>query len=118
VLSAGQRQRIGLARALYGKPRLLFLDEPNSNLDREGDAALARTLVELKKSGHTAIVVTHRQNLLGLVDQIMVVIDGQVRAFGDRDSVLASLQAEVRPPDAVVAHPTLVRAGPQGEQIG
>jgi ATP-binding cassette subfamily C protein EexD len=118
VLSAGQRQRIGLARALYGSPRLLFLDEPNSNLDNDGDAALARTLVDLKKRGHTVIVVTHRQNLLGLVDHILVVVDGLVRAYGERDSVLASLQGDGRQPEGVVAHPTLVRAGPAGDLGG
>jgi ATP-binding cassette subfamily C protein EexD len=116
VLSAGQRQRIGLARALYGNPRVIILDEPNSNLDQDGDAALAHTLGELRKSGHTVVVVTHRNNLLGLVDRILLLLEGQVGAYGERDKVLASLQAGARPSAAVAQHPAALRATPAGEQ--
>jgi ATP-binding cassette, subfamily C, bacterial EexD len=106
VLSAGQRQRLGIARALYGMPRLVVLDEPNSNLDTDGDAALARTLDELKRTGCTVIVVTHRNNLLTQADKILLMADGQVAVYGDRDKVMATLQqAAARSALAVVAHP-------------
>ena len=92
VLSAGQRQRIGLARALYGNPQLLVLDEPNSNLDQDGDAALAKTLTDLKCAGRTVVVVTHRNNVLGQADKILMMVEGQIAVYGDRDKVLATLQ--------------------------
>ena len=116
VLSAGQRQRIGLARALYGDPKLIVLDEPNSNLDKDGDAALARTLEELRGSGRTIILVTHRSNLLAHVDKVLLLNEGRVVAFGDRDPVLASLKEQRRPPLAVAAHPAAAaRAGAEGD---
>ena len=92
VVSAGQRQRIGIARALYGEPALIVLDEPNSNLEQEGDAALARTLSDLKRAGRTVIVVTHRRNLLQQADRILLMADGQIAVYGDRDKVLAALR--------------------------
>jgi ABC-type protease/lipase transport system fused ATPase/permease subunit len=92
VISAGQRQRIGLARALYGDPRLIVLDEPNSNLDQDGDAALMKTLDDLKRKGRTIVVVTHRQNVLALADKILMLVEGQIAVYGDRDKVLAVLK--------------------------
>jgi ATP-binding cassette subfamily C protein EexD len=94
LLSAGQRQRIGLARALYGLPALVVLDEPNSNLDDAGDAALLQAIIELSNAGRTVFVVTHRTNLVGAVDKILVLKDGQVAAFGPRDAVLAALRGK------------------------
>lgn len=91
VLSAGQRQRIGLARALYGDPQLVVLDEPNANLDQEGEAALARTLAELKQAGRTVVVITHRKNILDLADKILLMGEGQIALYGARDKVLATL---------------------------
>jgi ATP-binding cassette subfamily C protein EexD len=89
VLSGGQRQRIGLARAMYGNPVLVVLDEPNSNLDDQGEAALVRAIAELKKEGTTVLLITHRLNVLNNVDKVVVLRDGMVEAFGTREKVLA-----------------------------
>lgn len=116
VLSAGQRQRIGIARALYGEPQLIVLDEPNSNLDQEGDAALEATLAELRRAGRTVVVVTHRNNLLKQADKILLLADGQIAAYGNRDKVIAALQqAAARGPASVTPHPSAVKAGAQAE---
>jgi ATP-binding cassette, subfamily C, bacterial EexD len=92
VISAGQRQRIGLARALYGDPKLIVLDEPNSNLDQDGDAALMKTLEDLKHRGRTMVVVTHRPNVLSIADKILLLVEGQIAVYGDRDKVLTVLK--------------------------
>lgn len=92
ALSGGTRQRVGLARALYGDPRLIILDEPNANLDDEGDRALHRAVAEMKKAGRTVIVVTHRPQMLQVVDKILVMSFGLTLAFGPRDAVLESLR--------------------------
>ena len=93
-LSGGQRQRVALARAIYGNPKFIVLDEPNSSLDEEGDAALIRTLQYLKSQKTTLIVVTHRTQLLSVIDYVMVMVDGQIKQFGPRDEVLAALQQQ------------------------
>jgi PrtD family type I secretion system ABC transporter len=86
-LSAGQRQRIGLARALYGNPSFLVLDEPNANLDRNGDEALASALLGMKKRGQAVVLISHRVQAMGVADTLLYVDRGVQRAFG--------LQAEV-----------------------
>ena len=91
VLSGGQRQRIGLARALYGQPALLVLDEPSSNLDDEGERALAMTLQYMKRIGTTVIVVSHKPSTISHVDMLMVLKKGQVVAYGPREVVLGQL---------------------------
>lgn len=93
ALSAGQRQRVALARALHGEPALVVLDEPNSNLDEAGDAALLQALRRLKQLGKTVVVVTHRSQVLQVVDKLLLLNDGQVVAFGPRDAVLQKLAA-------------------------
>ncbi|PBB85314.1 MULTISPECIES: type I secretion system permease/ATPase [unclassified Mesorhizobium] len=91
ALSAGQRQLIGLARALYGEPFLVVLDEPNSNLDVEGDAALAGAILAVRQRGGIVIVVAHRPSALTNIDQVLVLANGMVRSFGSREKVLASV---------------------------
>jgi PrtD family type I secretion system ABC transporter len=88
ALSAGQRQRIALARALYGDPFLVVLDEPNSNLDTEGDAALAAALGSVRKRGGIVVVIAHRPSALVALNKVLVMADGQMVTFGPRDEVL------------------------------
>lgn len=97
-LSGGQRQRIGLARALYGAPTLIVLDEPNSNLDDEGDAALARAIAQASARGATVVVITHRTSVLGVAHKMLLIRDGVQQAFGPRDEVLAALQQAAAAP--------------------
>ena len=91
ILSGGQRQRIGLARAVFGCPSLIILDEPNSNLDDEGEKELVEALRRIKAEGSTIIVITHRTMVLQSVDKIMVMKEGVAVNFGPKDQVLASL---------------------------
>ncbi|MGE0055710.1 MAG: type I secretion system permease/ATPase [Hyphomicrobium sp.] len=94
-LSAGQMQRIALARALYRDPFLVVLDEPNSNLDADGEAALTRAILGVRQRGGIAIVVAHRPTALAGVDTLLVLGQGRVRAFGPKDEILTEL---ARPP--------------------
>jgi ATP-binding cassette subfamily C protein len=103
VLSAGQAQRIALARALYGDPFLIVLDEPNSNLDAEGDDALTRAIRSARQRGAIVIVVAHRPVGVDGVDLIMVMRDGRVQAFGPKETVLPQVLQRVVPAIKIVA---------------
>jgi PrtD family type I secretion system ABC transporter len=91
-LSPGQRQRIALARAMYGDIRLLILDEPNSSLDSDGEMALARALSDIRAQGVTSIVVTHRPSLIAHVDKILILEAGRVTRFGPAAEVMKAMQ--------------------------
>ena len=98
ALSAGQAQRVALARALYGNPFLIVLDEPNSNLDSEGDEALTRAVRAARERGAIVVVVAHRPIGIEGVDQLMVLRDGRMQAFGPKEQVLGQVLQRVAPP--------------------
>ena len=95
-LSPGQRQRIALARALYGNPRLVVLDEPNSNLDGAGEIALAQALSTLRSEGVTSVVVTHRPSLIAHVDKILILDAGRVQQYGPASEVMKAMQRQAQ----------------------
>lgn len=115
-LSGGQRQRVALARALYGRPAFVVLDEPNAHLDEEGDLALQRAIQAARAQGTTFVVMTHRAGVLQVADRLLVLHDGQQKAFGPRDEVLAAIRQandQVRQrasAAAAAAHPAAVVA--------
>lgn len=92
-LSGGQRQRIGLARAIYGNPSLIILDEPNANLDSDGENALHQAVSKLRSEGKSIFLITHRPQIIGLSDQLMVLAQGCIQHYGPRDEVIRALQA-------------------------
>lgn len=105
-LSGGQRQRVALARTLYGKPAFVVLDEPNSSLDEQGDAALAQAIAQRAASGTTFVVMTHRTSVLAVASKMLVLREGQAQLFGPRDEVLKALNdaaASARQPQAASA---------------
>jgi PrtD family type I secretion system ABC transporter len=101
-LSAGQRQRIGLARALFGRPFLVVLDEPNANLDAEGEAALTQAILGVRARGGICIVVAHRPSALAAVDLVLIMAGGQAQAFGPKDTVL---KRAIQPIGTPLRHP-------------
>lgn len=122
--SAGQRQRIGLARALYGNPHLVVLDEPNSNLDAAGDAALAEAILGVRRRAGIVVMVTHRPATLAPVSHIAVLNAGRLIDFGERDAVLQRMQegdAATGPaavPQGQLVKSTKVKAKPAGSEAG
>ncbi|OMQ42873.1 type I secretion system permease/ATPase [Ensifer sp. 1H6] len=100
ILSAGQRQRIGLARALYGKPFLIVLDEPNASLDAEGEAGLTGAIIAARQAGSIVVVIAHRPSALAAVDQVLVMAKGGIVAFGPRDEVLRKTTVRAVPESA------------------
>jgi ATP-binding cassette subfamily C protein len=111
ALSAGQRQRIALARALYGDPFLIVLDEPNSNLDTEGEQALTKSILSARARNRIVIVVAHRASALSAVDHVLVMGDGKLTAFGPKDEVLSKIRRG--PPG-----PAPRRQDPEGRESG
>jgi PrtD family type I secretion system ABC transporter len=87
-LSAGQRQRIALARALYGRPFLLVLDEPNSNLDGDGESALLEAVRKAKAGGAAIVMIAHRPTILAVCERVLVLVDGVQKALGSRDEIV------------------------------
>jgi ATP-binding cassette subfamily C protein len=106
ALSGGQRQRLALARAFYGQPNVVVLDEPNANLDVEGEQALTSALIEAQKAGITCVVITQRTAVVRALTKIMVLKDGRIDAFGPREEVL---QQQIRPAASPTQSPAPVR---------
>ena len=94
ILSGGQRQRVALARAFYGNPVYMVLDEPNSNLDGAGEAALEDALKQAKASGTTVIIIAHRPSVLSFVDKIMILQEGRIARFGERDQIMPMITGQ------------------------
>jgi ATP-binding cassette, subfamily C, bacterial len=105
ALSGGQRQRIALARALFGRPKLLVLDEPNSNLDHQGDGALAEAIAAAKRDGAAVVIVTHRPAILAVADKLLVLRDGRVDSFAPRGEAAMTPRPEVAAPRLRLATP-------------
>jgi ATP-binding cassette subfamily C protein len=109
-LSAGQAQRVALARALYDNPSLLVLDEPNSALDADGEAALNQTILAAKARGAAVLIVAHRTGILNIADRLLVLRDGQVERIGPRTEVIAQMAAAQAQPAQKPAQPTHANA--------
>ena len=113
TLSVGQRQRVGLARAMLCNPAFMVLDEPNANLDADGEAALMKAVEAMKAQGSTIVVITHKINILRVADKMLLLRDGKVEAFGPRDQVMAKLgrPTEVKPVEPKPAEVRSIEGG-------
>ena len=117
ALSGGQRQRIALARALYGDPFLVVLDEPNSNLDTEGELALRQAIANLKARGAIVVLIAHRPSVLAVCDHILVLANGEQKDFGSRDEIMQKLSARpVAAPAAAAGNLKVVSGTTAGGQ--
>lgn len=116
VLSGGQKQRIAMARAFYGEPVLIVMDEPDSHLDEAGQAALLRALQDLKKDGRIVVVTTHRATMTNVIDSLMVLRDGQVDLLGPTQDVLAKVRAAA-PPQALTHKRKAIADTPEPAQV-
>jgi len=117
VLSGGQKQRIAMARAFYGDPVLIVMDEPDSHLDEAGQGALVRALHDLKKDGRIIVVTTHRATMTNVIDSLMVLRDGQVDLMGPTNDVLAKVRAGAASAQAIPHKPTEIAASPEPTQV-
>jgi ABC-type multidrug transport system ATPase subunit len=96
-LSGGQIQRLGLARAMFGMPKLVVLDEPNSNLDSDGDAALSQAITALRAAGSVVIVMAHRPSAIAAVNKVMILHSGQVARFGSKAEIMGPVASAQTP---------------------
>ena len=93
-LAGGQKQRLGLARAMYDDPALIVLDEPNSNLDDVGEQALLSALIDLRKRGKTIVLITHRTSIISVTDKLLLLHEGMAKLFGPTKRVLEELKKQ------------------------
>ncbi|MGZ6016807.1 MAG: ATP-binding cassette domain-containing protein, partial [Phenylobacterium sp.] len=102
TLSAGQRQRVGLARAMFGNPAFIVLDEPNASLDAEGENALMSAIDAMKANGATVVIISHKPSIFRAADKMLVLREGRIELFGPRDQVMSRLMkpTEVRAVEA------------------
>jgi PrtD family type I secretion system ABC transporter len=123
LLSGGQKQRIALARAMFGDPKYIILDEPNSNLDTEGEAAILTALAAAKARGATIVIIAHRPSMFSFVDKLLVMRDGRIEKFGERQAVMAAMQPRPRvvgpshtEPSSSLPAPAMVAIEPKTEK--
>jgi PrtD family type I secretion system ABC transporter len=112
LLSGGQKQRIALARAMFDDPKYIILDEPNSNLDNEGEAAILTALAAAKARGATIVIIAHRPSLFSFVDKLLVMRDGRIEKFGERQAVMAAMQPRPKVVGPSHAEPSSPLPGP------